>query len=214
MHPPRKSNAGLVIVVMLVVVILIVVLLAYLFVLAPGDNGGKSHSVTYEEFIDDINFDLESMSVTFDSYDDGDVVKITGTVAKVKLADVPTGVTGVDSGPWTIIYFESSGGSEMVIYDAFAYKGDITDDYTVGEKGTITVHIVEMSLMGITAEYPEEYMTADMIDNYIEAPTASMDFTETSPGNYTGSVVSTSTTIYLNETKIPVQAIRELTTVI
>jgi hypothetical protein len=206
MPPPKKSSAGLVIAVMLVVIILIVVLLAYVFVLAPGDeNGGKSHSVTYEEFLDDIDFDLESMAVTFDSFDDGDVVDITGTISKIKLADVPSGVVGVDSGTWTIVYFEQPSGSAMTIYDGFAYKGDISDDYTVGEEGTVTVHIVEMSALGITAEYPEEYMTADMAESYIMVPTAALDFTETAPGNYTGTIVSTSGAIYLNDIRIEIE---------
>jgi hypothetical protein len=206
MPPPRKSSAGLVIGVILVVIILIVVLLAYLFMAAPGgDNGEKTHKVTYEEFIDDINIDISSMAVTFDSFDDGDVVEITGTVAKVKLTDVPPGVAGIDSGTWTIVYFETPGGPSMAIYDCFAYKGDISGQYTIGEKGTITVHIVEMSIMGMTMEYPEEYMTADMIDNYILVPSAAMDFTETSPGNYTGGVVSTSSVIYLNEIEIEIE---------
>ncbi len=161
-------------------------------------------TVTYEDFIDDINIDISSMVVTFDSYDDGDIVDVVGTVEKVKLADVPSGVGGLDSGTWTIVYFEQPSGSAMVIYDSFAYSGDLKSDYTIGEEGTVRVHIKEMSAMGITMEYPEEFMTADMVEDYIQVPTASMDFTETSPGNYTGGIVSASAEIYLNEIEIEI----------
>jgi hypothetical protein len=161
-------------------------------------------TVMYEDFLDDINIDISSMVVTFDSYDDGDIVDVVGTVENIRFADVPSGVVGLDSGTWTIVYFEPPSSSTMIIFDSFAYKGDISDEYTVGEEGTVTVHIVEMSAMGITMEYPEESMTADMLEDYILVPTASMDFTETSPGNYTGGIVSASAEIYLNEIEIEI----------
>jgi hypothetical protein len=196
---------------MIVAMILIIATLTYLFVFAgeedKKDNGtGEDNipTVTYEDFLDDINLDMGSMAVTFDSYDDGDIVDVVGIVENVRFADVPSGVGGYEAGTWTIIYFESPGASTFPIYDKFAYSGDLKSDYSIGEEGTVRVHIKEMSAMGITMEYPEEYMTADMVEDYLQVPSASMDFTETSPGNFTGGIVSSSAEIYLDEIEIEI----------
>jgi hypothetical protein len=196
---------------MIVALILIIAALTYLFVFAgeedKKDNGtGEDNypTVTYEDFLDDINIDISSMVVTFDSYDDGDIVDVVGTVENIRFADVPSGVGGLDTGIWTIIYFEPPDGSAFPIYDSFAYSGDLKSDYTIGEEGTVRVHIKEMSAMGITMEYPDECMTADMVEDYLQVPSASLDFTETSPGNYTGGIVSSSSEIYLNEIEIEI----------
>jgi hypothetical protein len=183
--------------VVVVVVILIVAMLAYLFVFA-GDEGPKKYSATYEEFLNDM--DINSMK--FKTYDDGDIVDVTGTVEKVKLADVPAGTVGADAGTWTLVYFEPPDASTMVMYDCFAYKGDKSGEYTVGEKGTIRVHIKKMSLLGVSMEYPEEALTAETVESYIQVPTAAFDFTETSPGNYTGGLISASADIFLSDIEI------------
>jgi hypothetical protein len=149
-------------------------MLAYLFVFA-GEEGPKTYSATYEEFLNDLEVDASSSSVTFKTYDDGDIVVITGTVDKVKLADVPSGVGGLDSGTWTLVYFEPPSASTIDMYDCFAYKGDKSDEYSVGEEGTVRVHIKKMSAMGITKEYPEECMTADSVESYIQIPTVTYE---------------------------------------
>ncbi len=203
--PPKKSKKGVVIGVVVVVAILIVAALAYLFIFA-GEEGPKEYSATYEEFLNDIKIDPSTFSVTFKTYDDGDIVDITGTVEKIKLADVPPGTAGVDSGTWTIIYFESPSPTSVAVFDCFAYEGDMSDEYPVGEKGTVRVHIKKMSAMGITMEYPEECMTAETLEDYISAPTAALDFTESplSSGNFTGGIVSASDVIYLSDIKIEI----------
>jgi hypothetical protein len=189
--------------VVVVVVILVVAMLAYLFVFA-AEEGSKTYSATYEEFLNDMNIDSSTMSITFKTYDDGDKVDITGTVDKVKLANVPAGTAGADAGTWTLIYFEPPSPAAIVMYDCFAYKGDKSGEYTVGEEGTVRVHIKKMSAMGITMEYPEECMQADAVEDYIEVPTAALSFTEMSPGNYTGSIVSSSADIYLSDIEIEI----------
>jgi hypothetical protein len=90
----------------------------------------------------------------------------------------------------------------MVMYDCFAYKGDKSGEYTVGQEGTVRVHIKKMSYGGMSMEYPEECVTADTVEDYIQVPTAAMDFTETSPGNFTGSIVSASDDIFLSDIEI------------
>jgi hypothetical protein len=199
--PPKKSKKGLVIGVVVVVTILIVAMLAYLFVFA-GEDGAKTYSATYEEFLNDMEVDISSMSVNFKTYDDGDIVDVTGTVDRVKLADVPAGTVGTDAGTWTLVYFEPPDASTMVMYDCFAYKGDKSDEYTVGEEGTVRVHIKKMSYGGMNMEYPEECVTADAVEDYIQVPTAAFDFTETTSGNYTGGLISASDTIYLSDIEI------------
>jgi hypothetical protein len=201
--PPKKSKKGLVIGVVVVVAILIVAMLAYLFIFA-GEEGPKTYSATYEEFLNDLEYDASTFSFTFKTYDVGDIVYVTGTVDKVKLVDVPAGAVGADSGTWTLIYFEKPEASIVGGYDCFAYKGDKSGEYTIGEEGTVRVHIKKASPMGFTMEFPEEWQTAGIVRIYIEVPTAAMDFTETTPGNYTGGIVSASGTIFLNDIKIEI----------
>jgi hypothetical protein len=205
--PPKKSKKGLVIGVVVVVAILIVAMLAYLFVFA-GEEGPKTYSATYEEFLDDIEIDISSMTMNFKTYDEGDIVDVTGTVENIRLANVPAG-SGVDSGSWTLIYFEPPSPGAIVVYDCFAYKGDVSDDYTIGEEGTVKVHIKKMSAGGISMEYPDECMTSDTVEDYIIVPNITLTFTETTPGNYTGGITSTSDIARLDDIKIEIYDLSE-----
>lgn len=209
--PPKKSKKGVVVAVMVVVIILIIGALAYIFVFT-GDEDKKGNGtgddnipiVTYEDFLDDINVDFGSMAVTFDSYEDGDIIDVVGTVKNLRFANVPSGVIGLESGIWTIIYFESPGVSSLPIFEKFAYPGDLKSDYTIGEEGTVRVHIKEISAMGYTMEYPEESMTADMLNDYLVVPNVSLTFTQTTPGNYTGSITSSSDIVRLEDIEITI----------
>ena len=186
---------------MLVIVILLVAVMAYLFVLQPSEDDKEVPTISYAEFVDDIEVDPSSMSMNFKSYDDGDTLYIVGNISNIRTANVPSGTFGLDSGPWTILYFGSSG---LDIWDEFAYEGDLTSDYTIGQEGKIKIHIKEISVMGISAEYPDEAMSASMLGEYIDIPTATLAFTETSPGNYTGSVTSQTGTISLRDLDIEI----------
>lgn len=203
--PPKKSRKGPVIAVVIVVAILLIGVLAYLFMFGPddGDNGGIP-TVTYQELMDDIEVEIGTTSLNFKSYDDGDVLNVVGTVKNVRTANVPPGTFGIQSGPWTIIYFEEPGGMGAELYNGFAYKGDLRSDYTIGEEGTITVHIERMSMMGITAEYPDEAMTTSMIEDYMDIPNVTLVFTENTPGNYTGSITSSSDLVQLSDLEIEI----------
>jgi hypothetical protein len=179
--------------------------MAYLFVLKPDENGnGGASTITYSELCNDIKIDMATTSMSFKSYDDGDVLNVVGSVENIRTANVPPGTALVDPGPWTIVYFEESGGTSFEIYNGFAYKGDLKSDYTVGEEATITIHIKEISAMGMSMEYPEEWMTTSMIETYMEAPNIALVFTETTPGNYTGSITSTSDIMPLSDLNIEI----------
>ncbi len=187
------------------VVILVFALLAYLFILKPDEDGnGGAKTITYSELCDDINLDIGTLTVSFKSYDDGDVLNVVGTVERIRMANVPTGTTIIDSGPWTIIYFEEPSGAMAGIYNGFAYKGDLQSDYTIGQEATITIHIKEMSAMGMTMEYPDEAMTTSLLESYMEVPNITLQFSESTPGNYTGSVTSGSDIINLEELEIEI----------
>ncbi len=188
--------------VVVVVVILIVAMLAYLLVFA-GEEGPKTYSATYEEFLNDMEIDISSMTMNFKTYNEGDIVDVTGTVENVRLANVPAG-SGVDTGTWTLIYFEPPSPGAMVVYDSFAYKGDVSDDYTIGEEGTVRVHIKKMSALGITMEYPDECLNSDTVEEYIIVLNIALTFTETSPGNYTASITSTSDIARLEDIEIKI----------
>ncbi len=88
------------------------------------------------------------------------------------------------------------------LYNGFAYEGDLKSEYTIGEEGTITVHIERMSIMEITAEYPDEAMTTSMIEEYMGVPNITLVFTENTPGNYTGSITSNSDIVPLSDLEI------------
>lgn len=187
------------------VLILVIALMAYLFVIKPDENGnGGASTITYSELCNDINFDIGTLTVSFKSYDDGDVLNVVGTVESIKMANVPAGTTVVSPGPWTIVFFEEPGGAIPQIYNGFAYKGNLQSDYKLGEEATITIHIKEMSAGGITMEYPDEYMTANMLAAYLEVPNITLQFTETTPGNYTGSVTPGSDIINLEDLEIEI----------
>ncbi|MEE9150825.1 MAG: hypothetical protein V3U20_03220 [Thermoplasmata archaeon] len=180
---------------------MVIASLAYLFILKPsGDE--EVPTITYAELIDDIEVDIGTTSLNFKSYDDGDVVNVVGTVKSIRMANIPSGTFGIQSGSWTIIYFEEPSGSSFEAYNGFAYKGDLRSEYTIGEEGTITVHIKKMSMMGINAEYPDEAIITTMLEEYIEVPNVTLEFTETSPGNYTGSITSDSDIVPLSDLEI------------
>ncbi len=201
MPPPKKSKAGVVIGVMVIVIILIVALLAYLFVLAPGSEEEDIPTITIEELNKDIQ--VTETGMDFKSYDKGDEIYVTGTIKSMKLADVPSGNIGVSSGTWTILFFENP--NTTAIINTFAYKGDIRSDYTVGSQAKIKIKIDEIALMGISSEYPKEWLDASMVSMYVEIPTAVLDFTQSGPGNYTGSIVSSSADIFLDEIEIEIE---------
>lgn len=201
-RPTQKSKTGPVLVVVIVVLILIFASLAYLFAFAPSEeNGNGGSSITFEEFANDVEIDPDTMNLQFKSYDDGDVVNVRGMVDNIRMADVPEGTFGVDTGQWTVIFFETSNAS---IWYRFAYKGDLRSDYTVGEEGIVTLHIKSLSIIGINAEYPDEALTATILSSYMEVPSVTLQFTETSPGNYTGGVVSQTGVIYLRDLEIEI----------
>ena len=194
-----------------VVVILLIAALAYLFVLPQGEENGEENveeenipSTTYEAFLNDIEVDESTLSVTFKTYDDGDIIDIVGEVENVRMADVPSGTAGVDSGTWTLVFPKRPPDETLDLYDCFAYEGDVSDNYTLGEEGTMRVHIKEISVMGITMEYPDEAITADMVSDFIMIPNIVLTFTETSPGNYTGGITSTSDTARLKDMRIEI----------
>lgn len=203
--PPKKSRKGPIIGVVIVVAILLIAVLAYLFMFGPdeGDNG-EIPTVTYQELMDDIEVEIGTTTLNFKSYDDGDVLNVVGTVKNVRTANVPTGTFGIQSGPWTIIYFEEPSGLTAELYNGFAYKGDLRSEYTIGEEGTITVHIEKMSFQGISAEYPDEAMTTSMIEEYMDVPNVTLVFTENTPGNYTGSITSSSDIVPLSYLEIEI----------
>jgi hypothetical protein len=200
MGPPKKSKGGLVIVVMLLVIVLIVALLAYMLVLAPGGDEDIP-TITIKELNDDIQTSETGMD--FKSYDKGDEIYVTGIVEKIKIAEVPSDTVGVSSGTWTIIFFENPNATTVV--NNFAYKGDLRSDYTVGEEGKIKIKIDELSIMGISSEFPKQWFDATMVGMYIDIPTAALDFTETSSGVYTGGLISSTSDIYLNDINIEIE---------
>jgi hypothetical protein len=98
--PPKKSKKGPVIAVIVVVVILVFALLAYLFIFKPDEDGnGGTSTITYSELCNDINVDMSTYTLSFKSYDDGDDLNVVGTVERIRMANVPTGTTVIDSGP-------------------------------------------------------------------------------------------------------------------
>jgi hypothetical protein len=206
--PPKKSKTGLMIGVVVVVVILLIAVIAYLFVLPEGDKeegekeGENIPSTTYEAFLNDIEVDESTFSVTFETYDEGDIIDIVGEVDNVRMADVPTGIDGVDPGIWTLIFPKRPPDETLDMFDCFAYKGDISENYTIGEEGTVRVHIKEISAYGMTMEYPDESVTADTVSDYIMVPNIVLTFTETSSGNYTGGITSTSDIARLRDIRI------------
>ncbi len=201
--PPKKSRKGPVIGVVIVVAILLIAVLAYLFMFTPDDGeNGEIPTITYQELMDDIEVDIGGMDVNFKSYDDGDELNIVGTVDNIRTADVPTGVFGVSPGAWTLIFLETQGA--IPLFEMFAYKGDLRSDYTIGEEATLKIKIGKTSAQGMTMEYPEEWMDASLIESYLEVPSITLEFTETSPGNYNGSITTNSDTILLRDLEIKI----------
>jgi hypothetical protein len=86
----------------------------------------------------------------------------------------------------------------------FAYHGDLRSDYTVGEEGEVKIEIEGMSYGGYSVEYPKEWMEATTVQSYIEPPDMTLQFSETTPGNYTGSLTAGSESIPLEDLEIEI----------
>ena len=178
----------------------ILLLASILYLVLPQEDGEEEiPTITYEELMQDM--EVSTTGFDFNSYDDGDKLYVTGTLDKIRLADVPPGTFGLKSGPWTILYFESD---SITPLNSFAYEGDLRSEYTVNQPAKILIHIEKISIMGIVSEYPKEWMDASMGTEYIEAPNVILVFTETSPGNYTGSVISASDEVLLQDLEIEI----------
>ncbi len=189
---PKKSKKIAIIAVICVVTVLVIASLVYLFILSPVEpKDGNIPTITYEEFLNDIQDNPDVLGdLTFKSYDPGDVIYVIGTVRDARLAEIPSGTPDVDPGVWTVIYFENP---SDIQWDEFAYKGDLRSEYTVGEKGKITIHIVRVIVTnGPDMEYPREFLDTADLEGYIEHPSATLEVTMISPGNYTGHVTTDS----------------------
>jgi hypothetical protein len=199
--PPAKSRKGAIAAVVVVVIVVVAILAYFLFIQQPEEDGDIP-TITYQELIDDLDIDLGTMKVEFESFDNGDKVNVVGTVENVRMANVPSGVGYLTPGPWTCIFFETTG---ISIWEGFAFEGDLQSQFVIGQQATITIKIVKTSALGVTMEYPDEALAMKMITSYMEVPNIVLEFTMTTQGNYTGSITSTSDTIRLRDLEIEIE---------
>jgi hypothetical protein len=207
--PPTKSKKTKKnLIIALVCVILVVSVAILSFLLGATDNSKEKNdipTITYDEFVNDVESDEEKHTVTFKSFDIGDVFYVIGTVRDARLAEVPSDNNDIDPGTYTVIYFENP---YDIQWDHFAYKGNLKSYYTIGEEGKVRIHIervtVKLNSHTYYSEYPSEFLYSSGLEEYIEYPTAIIQFTETSPGNYSGYVTSVSDIIRLRDVLIEI----------
>jgi hypothetical protein len=209
--PPAKSGANLVI--LLVCVIVVIAVITVVILLSTTEDNDESSGIptlTYDEFVNDVETNEGEFTVTFKSFEPGDELRVKGTVRDVRLAEVPSGASEADPGTYTVIFFENPYETQ---WDNFAYEGDLKSDYTAGEEGTVPIHIQRVTIrVGSDiyySEYPAEFLDTSGLEDYMEFPTAVIEFTETSPGNYTGSVTSTTDVIRLGNVLIEIWDVSE-----
>ncbi|UCE36355.1 MAG: hypothetical protein JSW00_12595 [Thermoplasmata archaeon] len=194
-----KSKLPLVIAVIVVVVCLIV---AILFILVLSKEDDEVLEMTMKEFLEDYeDTDSDGNIDKLKSFDSGD---------KVIISDKVAGIMYEKSYDLTIIYCEST--EDYKIELPIVLKGNQTDSYGIGDPITVTWHIKEYKVQGITIEYPEElfqYASIVMISTTTTTPIMSMQWIEDEEvqGNYTGSIVvlTYSDTVYLDDISVVVE---------
>lgn len=191
----RRSRAPIVIGVIIVVAIIILALMFFL-VLNPEDEEVKE--MTMEEFLDDYeDTDNDGNIDNLKSLNDGDKVRISDEVADLEYDE---------DADMTVILCESAKDMEPSL--PIVLDGDQTDQYEIGDPVSVIWHIKRYTIEGKSIEIPKEYykymMVGGMLTSTTTTPTAALDFTETSPGNYTGGIVSLSDKVLLSEASITI----------
>jgi hypothetical protein len=188
--PQKRSRAPIVIGVIIVVAIVILALM-FLFVLNPEEEEIKE--MTMQEFMDDYeDTDDDGNIDSLKSFDEGDKVQISDEVADLEYDEYAD---------MTVITCESAKDMEPTL--PIVLDGDQTDQYEIGDPISVTWHIKRYTIEGNSIEIPQEYykymMVGGMLTSTTTTPTAALDFTETSPGNFTGGIVSLSDKVLLSE---------------
>ena len=109
--------------------------------------------------------DWEIVTGTFDSYDPGDEITIIDEINDIKF--VPNHITTGEPVDWTMITLKSVDLNidelSMMMYQPsklwgfIIFKGDITQDYKIGDVVEIQVKVISIEFMGQTIEVLEWY---------------------------------------------------------
>ncbi len=191
----RKSRAPIVIGAIIVVAIIIFALMFFL-VLSPKDEDIKE--MTMQEFLDDYE----------DSNGDGDIdnLKSFNSGDKVRISDEVADLEYDEEADMTLIICESAKDMEPSL--PIVLDGDQTDRYEIGDPISVTWHIKKYTIDGKSIEIPQEFysyiMVSGSISNTTTTPTAALDFTETSPGNFTGGILALSDEVKLTDASITI----------
>jgi hypothetical protein len=151
-----------------------------------------------QEFINDYEDSDEDGNIdNLKSLNDGDKVRISDKVAELEYDE---------DADMTVIICESAKDIEPNL--PIVLDGDQTDNYEIGDPISVTWHIKRYTIEGKSIEIPQEFyaymMVGGMLTSTTTTPTAALDFTETSAGNYTGGIVSMSDKVLLSEASITI----------
>ena len=140
-QPKGKSSLIPVLIVIIVVIVVIGVLAIFLL----GSSTVQMTPSEWQDEYEDYGYGLGN----FPSLDAGDTVEITGRITDIEYYG--------DS------YFYYSYDYSFLELDnvdfPLNFEGDLTDYYDEGDRVTITLHIEDISLLGISIEYIEELGT-------------------------------------------------------
>ena len=148
-----------------VIVILLVTIAAAVLIYTPtdDDNGDDTlgSTVTAKEMCED----WSQYRGVFHSWDDGDKVTIRDEISDI---DYVPGSSSYGKVNWTIITFDSTSMDVDNFYEAdipedelwgmMIFKGDLTDEYGIGDEVEVEVIIVDYDYEGDVYEIPDWYV--------------------------------------------------------
>jgi hypothetical protein len=128
---------------LIILIIIVIILVASIFYYyKPVSN----NTITYNEFL--LDYTETSNGSNYESYDHGDTVHIKDKIHFIS-----------SSGNYSFIQFESTGNA---LGSILQLRGNLTDEYHIGETVIVTLHIYEVENNGILYElYP--VLTSDDI---------------------------------------------------
>ncbi|UCE36579.1 MAG: hypothetical protein JSW00_13825 [Thermoplasmata archaeon] len=171
-QPPSKTPSKGPLIIGLVLVIVVVIIIAVFAVILQGRNGkldinenGNDVTMTYAELEDDITYNGKYI-LDFISLEPGDTLRVEDEIIFI--------ASGYDESDYEIatrIWFKSEHEGEDTEfwyayssredkyyyhnYD-FTFKGNLTDDFKVGDDVVITLHVIDVIWNGYDSEFFEE----------------------------------------------------------
>jgi hypothetical protein len=176
---------------------IVILALMFLLVLGPEDEG-EVKEMTMQEFMDDYeDSDGDGEIDNLRSLDEGDIVRIRDTVRDIHYdydADM------------TLILCDSV--EDLEFSFPLILDGDQSDQLEIGDPISAIWQIKRYEINGMSVEIPKEVysylMGYGLVTETTTTPVAALSFTEQSPGNYTGSIISLNEEVMLSEVSITI----------